>query len=595
MTGKFHASTPTLRLVDSRGRELERHPPHNLEAEQALLGAIFLNNEALDRVSGFLTPEHFFDPLHGRIYEKLTTLIHAGRPATPVTVKTFFENAEPIDAQTSVPQYLGRLAANATTVINAAEYGRTVYDLATRLSLILIGEDMVNVAYDSGLHDTAPLQVEHAEARLGMLVHSGDHSRSRIHTLESIRSRPLSNYVVKGVINAGEVGILFAVSQAGKGFLGNELAWSLTHGHLFMGRRTATAAVLQVQYEGQSSIAKRISALIADRSESENSTFSRRFVWMDGPHLGRGAVGDSGEAAILRAVKVLEQRSGLRLGLLTIDTVAKAIAGESANDDDAIAALHERARRIAAKTGAAVMLVMHPGHGDKSRPAGSYQSIGSSDFVLGISVSGAGAGITIPTDAARTVTLMKAKDGACGVLGRYRLGIVDVGLDEDGGPLTSCKVVWEGVETVGLRGTNRLNWQALLALQTLDRVAASSDTSVPDHPALTGSVGIVEVEVWRAACANARLSKGNPDSEDRAFRRATAKLLDCKLIEISEGWCQRISQKAAIGQADNFWTTSGHERLSGRTDTDTPLMACPSSAPEPSGQVKSKPGRRALT
>lgn len=132
-----------------------RQPPHNLEAEQALLGAILVNNEALDRVSGFLSPDHFFDPLHGRIYETLATLIHAGKTATPVTVKTFFENVEPIDATMTVPQYLGRLAANATTVINAAEYGRTIYDLATRRSLILIGEDMVNTAYDSAV-DNAP-------------------------------------------------------------------------------------------------------------------------------------------------------------------------------------------------------------------------------------------------------------------------------------------------------------------------------------------------------------------------------------------------------------------------------------------------------
>ncbi len=143
-----------------------RQPPHNLEAEQALLGAILVNNESLDRVSGFLQPGHFYDPLHARIYETLATLIHAGKVATPVTVKSFFENAEPIDGNTSVPQYLGRLAANATTIINAAEYGRTVYDLSTRRSLIVIGEDLVNTAYDSGVDQPPKTQIEEAESRL---------------------------------------------------------------------------------------------------------------------------------------------------------------------------------------------------------------------------------------------------------------------------------------------------------------------------------------------------------------------------------------------------------------------------------------------
>jgi replicative DNA helicase len=147
-----------------------RQAPHNLEAEQALLGAILVNNEALDRVSGFLSPDHFFDPLHGQIYETLATLIHAGKTATPVTVKTFFENAEPIDANMTVPQYLGRLAANATTVINAAEYGRTIYDLATRRALIIIGEDMVNTAYESSVDQAPKAQIEEAEGRLYALA-----------------------------------------------------------------------------------------------------------------------------------------------------------------------------------------------------------------------------------------------------------------------------------------------------------------------------------------------------------------------------------------------------------------------------------------
>ncbi len=154
-----------------------RQPPHNLEAEQALLGAILVNNEALDRVSSFLSPDHFFDPLHGRIYETLAALIHAGKTATPITVKTFFENVEPIDATMTVPQYLGRLAANATTIINAAEYGRTIYDLATRRSLILIGEDMVNTAYDAAVDNAPRAQIEEAEGRLYSLAEQNKYGK----------------------------------------------------------------------------------------------------------------------------------------------------------------------------------------------------------------------------------------------------------------------------------------------------------------------------------------------------------------------------------------------------------------------------------
>ena len=178
-------ATEKLRLASSADEALTfRQPPHNLEAEQALLGAILVNNEALDRVSGFLSPPHFFEPLHGRIYETLATLIHAGKTATPITVKTFFENAEPIDSRTTVPQYLGKLAANATTIINAAEYGRTIYDLATRRALIVIGEDMVNTAYDSAVDEAPKAQIEDAEGRLYALAEQNKYGKG----FESFRS-----------------------------------------------------------------------------------------------------------------------------------------------------------------------------------------------------------------------------------------------------------------------------------------------------------------------------------------------------------------------------------------------------------------------
>ena len=150
-----------------------RVAPHNIEAEQALLGAMLVNNEALDRVSGFLESGHFYDPLHAEIYNVASKLIQVGKQATPITMRTFFENAEPIDARLTVPQYLGRLAANATTIINAHDYGRTIYDLAVRRHLILIGEEMARGACEAAI-DVAPKDlIEDAEASLYAIAETG--------------------------------------------------------------------------------------------------------------------------------------------------------------------------------------------------------------------------------------------------------------------------------------------------------------------------------------------------------------------------------------------------------------------------------------
>ncbi|HWK00898.1 MAG TPA: replicative DNA helicase [Xanthobacteraceae bacterium] len=149
-----------------------RQAPHNIEAEQALLGAILVNNEAFYRVSDFLEPKHFFEPIHQKIYEVTAGIIRAGKVATPVTLKTFL----PPDADVagmSPAIYLARLAAEATTVINAADYGRTIYDLSTRRDLIRIGEDMVNLAYDAPVDFAPHVQIDDAERRLYELAETG--------------------------------------------------------------------------------------------------------------------------------------------------------------------------------------------------------------------------------------------------------------------------------------------------------------------------------------------------------------------------------------------------------------------------------------
>jgi replicative DNA helicase len=151
---------------------LYRIAPHNIEAEQALLGAVLVNNDAFYRVSDFLEPNHFFEPLHQKIFEVASSLVRAGKVATPVTLKTFLPADIDVGGLT-ISQYLARLAAEATTVINAADYGRTIYDLALRRSLILIGEEMVNVAYDAPVEARPQDQIEEAERRLYELAETG--------------------------------------------------------------------------------------------------------------------------------------------------------------------------------------------------------------------------------------------------------------------------------------------------------------------------------------------------------------------------------------------------------------------------------------
>ncbi|MEM7216063.1 MAG: replicative DNA helicase [Pseudomonadota bacterium] len=149
-----------------------RAAPHNIEVEQALLGAILVNNDAYYRVSDFLKPEHFFEQLHSEIFKIASDMIRAAKTANPVTIKTFLPADDKIGDMT-IAQYLARLAAEATTIINAEDYGRSIHDLATRRNLINIGEDMVNIAYDAPVETSPGVQIEDAERRLFELAEKG--------------------------------------------------------------------------------------------------------------------------------------------------------------------------------------------------------------------------------------------------------------------------------------------------------------------------------------------------------------------------------------------------------------------------------------
>lgn len=116
----------------------------NIEAEQALLGAIFVNNSSFETVSAFLRPDDFSEPVHRRIFELIGDLRKAGKSANPVTLKNFLPSDGRI-ASMSTSEYLARLAAEAVNVVSAEDYGRAIYDRARMRDLHSFSE---NLKYD---------------------------------------------------------------------------------------------------------------------------------------------------------------------------------------------------------------------------------------------------------------------------------------------------------------------------------------------------------------------------------------------------------------------------------------------------------------
>src|SRR5260370_274343 len=165
-------STSRVTPLREPGLEHVPQPPANTEAEQALLGAILINNAAYGRVGEFLQPEHFANAVHGRIYAAIGKLLERGQIANPVTLKNLFDQDGAL-AEIGGAQYLARLAEAAVTIINAQHYGRTIHDLHLRRELITIGQDVVAHAFRYDLDDPGTEQIERAETKLFELATLG--------------------------------------------------------------------------------------------------------------------------------------------------------------------------------------------------------------------------------------------------------------------------------------------------------------------------------------------------------------------------------------------------------------------------------------
>ncbi|MDR5651903.1 replicative DNA helicase [Ruixingdingia sedimenti] len=146
--------------------------PHNIEAEQQLLGAILTNNDVYDKIAALVKADHFFDPVHQRIYEIAAARIQKNALASPVTLKAFMEDDAGLK-ELGGPAYLVRLAGAAISAFAARDYAQMIYDLAVRRELIALGRDISAKAAKVEVESEPREQITEAEQRLYKLGEQG--------------------------------------------------------------------------------------------------------------------------------------------------------------------------------------------------------------------------------------------------------------------------------------------------------------------------------------------------------------------------------------------------------------------------------------
>ena len=152
--------------------DTEQKEPFNIDAEQAILGAILFDNEIFYRVSSFLKSEHFYDPVHQLIYVACEKLISSGRLASPVTLNTYLAD-NPAMGDIGGSRYLSDLAMNVPSTAGAWDYARVVFDLSVSRGLVRLGGEMIDRARSADIDDDPQAQVQTAEAELYKLAETG--------------------------------------------------------------------------------------------------------------------------------------------------------------------------------------------------------------------------------------------------------------------------------------------------------------------------------------------------------------------------------------------------------------------------------------
>ena len=164
--------------IESFKSNNENKQPSNLEAEQALLGSILVNNDIIDEISSFINPQTFYDPSHIKIFEVIESLNNKGMIANPITLKNFFEK-ENILEEVGGTEYLVKLTRFSGSVKQANDYAKIIQEMYLRRELIKISDKLNSDTLNANSQEqNAESIIEGTEKSLFDLAERGSFSQS---------------------------------------------------------------------------------------------------------------------------------------------------------------------------------------------------------------------------------------------------------------------------------------------------------------------------------------------------------------------------------------------------------------------------------
>lgn len=345
--------------------------------------------------------------------------------------------------------------------------------------------------------------------------------RLRPKLLSEIISAPAPTWRIARVLPTKGLGVLYGASRSGKTFLGIDMCMALARDVQWFGRRVKRCGVLYIAAEGQ--VGLRLRAYLK-HNDIDADALADQFRVVDSAVNLLDPRADLPE--LLEEMNAAARAMG-NVGLVVIDTLNRIMPGGDENQSNDMGAVITSAKRIEEALGCLVLFVHHSGKNVAAGARGHSSLRAACDVELEV-VDGAGT---------RTMKITKLRDGETGTEFSFRLGVVDLGPDPEGGTgerVTSC-VVLPATEDAATHDP-KLGVPAGIALRTLRELVYECGQQMPDTSTIPGGVRAVKVDAWRSRFLTdyGEKSEGTADTQARLFRRAKDELLKLKLIGMSD-------------------------------------------------------------
>ncbi len=426
-----------------------RVPPHSAESEQSVLGSLLLDGAALNRIADVLSAGDFYRYEHRMIFSAIESIVRRGDPVDPITV---FEELEGEAAEFGGIAYLTSLAHSVASPAHIRRYAEVVAERATMRSIIALADSVSSRAFDlksgaAGLLDAAKAELTHIEQ-----ARQVQSRRVPLLTPTQLQeSAQAVRWLIKHVIPAESMGMLYGASGTFKSFIALDGALHVVHGLPWLGRKTTPGPVIYIAAEGGSGLWARVLAWHR----------TRNLRWQEAPlYVVPVAIDLRADAwRIVEAAQVL----GITPAMVVVDTLSQTYSGEENSANEMVAYLREIGQRFRSLWSCAVALVHHSGHNATERPRGSSAIRSNLDFLLGV--------FRDEKEMLATLTCEKQKDGDLFEDATFSLTVHTLGTDEDGDKvtslvarhLTSAEDVSDAMETESSAGRGGKN-QLLLKL-----------------------------------------------------------------------------------------------------------------------------------